>query len=222
MARKIPLVTGEFYHVFNRGIDNRPIFLDKRDYRRAKEALDFYRFANLQTKLSHLFLLPLEERKRTLAELKKDGQRLVEIISFCFMPNHFHFLLRQNLDGGISKFLGDFTNSFTRYFNTRHNRVGPLFQGVFKAVHIETEEQLLHVSRYIHLNPLVSFVVEEKGFEAFPWSSLPEFLAGKGKICQVEIILSHFKSPVAYKEFVLDHADYAKKLEKIKHLLIEN
>ena len=222
MARKIPLVTGEFYHVFNRGVENRPVFLDKKDYRRAKEALEFYRFANLPVKLSHLFLLSSEDRKKILSDLKKKDQKLVEIVSFCFMPNHFHFLLKQAVENGISKFLGNFTNSFTRYFNTRHKRVGPLFQGVFKSVHIETEEQLLHVSRYIHLNPLVSFVVGEKDFETFPWSSLPEFLTGKGGICQTEIILGHFKSPLAYKEFVLDQADYAKKLEAIKHFLLEN
>lgn len=85
----------------------------------------------------------------------------LEIISYCLMPNHFHLLVKQVIDHGIVKCLNNFSNSYTRYFNIRHDRVGPLFQGRFKAVRIETDEQLLQVSRYIHLNPVASSLIEE-------------------------------------------------------------
>ena len=84
------------------------------------------------------------------------------------MPNHFHLLLKQTIDNGISHFLSKFTNSYTKYFNTKYNRVGPVFQGVFKSVHIESDEQLMHLSRYIHLNPVVSAVVEKQNLLSYP------------------------------------------------------
>ena len=76
----------------------------------------------------------------------------MEIICYCLMPNHLHLLLRQLMDGGISKFMSNFANSYTRYFNTKSKRKGPVFEGKFKAKRIETDEQLLHLSRHIHLN----------------------------------------------------------------------
>lgn len=93
------------------------------------------------------------------------------------MPNHFHLLLKQTKENGISKLVANFQNSYTRYFNLKNERVGPLFQGVFKALRVKTDEQLIHVSRYIHLNPYSSSVI--KSFEElkrYPWSSVEEYL----------------------------------------------
>lgn len=216
------MVTGEFYHVFNRGIDRQPVFRSKRDYEQACLGLSYYRFAQLPLKLSRFKDLSCEEKNNVLASLNKGQNVLVKIISFVLIPNHFHFLLLQTKNKGISTFLSKFTNSYTKYFNIKNKRVGDLFQGVFKAVRVETEEQLLHLSRYIHLNPLVSFVVKEKDFLSYSWSSLPHFLQGKSSLCWMEPVLSNFTSPNGYKNFILDHADYAKKLEKIKHLTLEN
>jgi putative transposase len=139
------------------------------------------------------------------------------------MPNHFHLLLRQEAEGGISSFMKHLTDSYTRYFNTKYNRVGPLYQGAFKAVRIETDEQLLHVSRYIHLNPLVSLLVNEKDFLDYPWSSM-QYYRGKDETLNrvtMKPILEHFKSANDYIKFVLDQADYGKALEKIKHMIFE-
>lgn len=153
----------------------------------------------------------------------QEGKRLIEFVCFCFMSNHFHFLLKQSKDNGISKFMGQFENSYTRYFNTKYNKNGPILQGRFKAVMVEDDYQLLHLSRYIHLNPYSSFVVKNLAdLESYPWSSLPEYLGKtEREICNKEIILSNFKTIEDYQQFVFDQADYQRNLEKIKHLLLE-
>src|SRR3989344_6023360 len=134
------------------------------------------------------------------------------------MPNHFHLLVKQLQENGISKTLSNFANSYAKYFNTRNNRNGPLFQGIFKAVRVESNEQLLHLSRYIHLNPIVSFVTKEENLEDYVWSSLKEYLNTPIKgFCKKDYILSQFKSIDEYKKFIKDQISFAKELEKIKH-----
>ena len=115
-----------------------------------------------------------------------------------------------------------FENSYARYFNIKYDRVGPLFQPMFKAVRIETEEQFLHVSRYIHLNPTSSYLIKIKDLKNYPWSSFAGFLDAKFlQFVNPKLVLSHFKSKEAYRKFVLDQADYQRKLELIKHLTLE-
>lgn len=148
------------------------------------------------------------------------NKKIVDIVCYCLMPNHFHILLRQKRDGGITEFTSKLSNSYTKYINIKNNRVGPLFQGNFKAVHVETNEQLLHISRYIHLNPLVSYVARD--LDNYKWSSYPEFVSFIGsEVCDKKIILDQFKSPEEYKRFVLNQADYGKNLEVIKHQLLD-
>lgn len=221
--RKLIFANDEIYHIFNRGVEKRPTFTNKRELDRALLTLDFYRFAKLPIKLSKFLLLPNDESIQLLKRIKNDLEKLVEIICFCLMPNHFHFLLKQKLENGISTFTANFTNSYTKYFNTRRERVGPLFQGIFKAVRIESDEQLIHVSRYIHLNPVSSFLIEPKQLESYDWSSFPEYMGlSDKKISNPEIVLDLFTSTQHYKQFVLDQVDYARKLEQIKHLILED
>ena len=100
--------------------------------------------------------------------------------------------------------------------------MGPLFQGTFKAVRIGSEEQLIHVSRYVHLNPVSSFLIETEELESYKWSSYPEYLSLIDRnIVDKEIVLNFFASLEKYKKFVLDQVDYARKLEEIKHLALE-
>lgn len=219
--RYTPLANGEYYHIFNRGITRQPIFLDKRDYQRFIDTLYYYRFLSLSVKLSRFLTMPEEDKQNIMINLENTAQRQVEIVCYVFMPNHFHLLLKQTSDKGISNYMRLILNSWTKFFNNKHNRKGSLFQGVFKAVRVETDEQLIHLSRYIHLNPLVSYVVNEKDFLSYPWSSLPDFLKGKSSLVDVSLILTHFPSPTSYQKYVLDQADYAKELESIKHLALE-
>lgn len=220
--RKLVFANDEIYHVFNRGVEKRPTFADKRELNRALLTLDFYRFAKPPVKLSKFLTIPKDQQEKFLDNIKKEFDRLVEIICFCLMPNHFHFMFRQKLANGISTFTSNFTNSYTKYFNTKHERIGPLFEGIFKAVRIESEDQLIHTSRYIHLNPVSSFLIEPEDLESYQWSSYPEFLGLSDKNLTIKkFVLNFFPTIDAYKKFVLDHADYARQLELIKHLTLE-
>lgn len=220
--RKLIFANDEIYHVFNRGVERRPTFTNKWELDRALLTLGFYRYAQLPTKLSKFLVLPPNKQNELLTNLEKNYEKLVEIICFCLMPNHFHFMLKQKLEDGISTFISNFTNSYTKYFNTKHERAGPLFQGTFKAVRIETDEQLVHVSRYIHLNPTSSFLIKPEELENYHWSSYPEYLNFSGQhLTSKNIILDLFSSKEEYKKFVLDQMDYARQLEIVKHLVLE-
>lgn len=221
-GRLTPLVNNQIYHVFNRGTNHQPTFLNKLEYKRAKLVIDFYRFSNLSTKLSKFLTLSNDDRTKIVDNLRTKNDRWIDILAYCLMPNHFHFLLKQVRDKGISKFLGNLQNSYTRYFNIKNERDGSLFLDQFKARLITTDEQLTHVSRYIHLNPYTSYVV--KDFDSllqYPWSSLSEYLEYKPEICELETIMSYFKTPKAYQKFIEDQADYQRQLHKIQHLALE-
>lgn len=219
--RKTVFATGEIYHVYNLGVEKRPTFTDKREYDRALLTLDFYRHEGIFASLAQVLKLNLEKRDFFLTQLKNSKKNLVDILGYCLMPNHFHLLLRQVLDGGIPNFVGNFSNSYTRFFNTKHDRIGHLFQGVFKAVRIEDDEQLIHVLRYIHINPVVSALIKETDLESYPYSSFSEYLAKKENICNKKLILEHFGSIEKLKDFTYDQIDYGRRLEAIKHLVIE-
>lgn len=221
-SRITPLVTSHVYHVYNRGVARQPTFFSKRDYERIMLTFRYYRLYKPPRKLSYFLELPAPEREPWLLHQEKELTKLVEIVCFVLMPNHFHMLLRQLVDSGITTCLRNSLNSYTKFINTKYQRPGPLFQGEFKAIRMETDEQLLHVSRYIHLNPLVSSVVREDKLRTYPWSSLPVYLgSATSPYLSPTIVLNQFSPNNRYESFVFDHADYAKKLENVKHLLLE-
>lgn len=136
------------------------------------------------------------------------------------MPNHIHLLLTQVREGGVTEFISKISNSYTKYFNTKNKRVGPLFQGEFKAVHIDSDEQLLHVSRYIHLNPIVSYL--SKSLDDYQWSSFHEYVnTVSQEFCEKDIILRQFTDKLKYRQFLFDQENYGKTLESIKHQLLD-
>lgn len=211
-SRIFPFVNGQFYHIYNRGTEKRPIFENRRDQNRFIQTMCYYQLEGPKPKFSNSFNNPF-------FKLNID-KKIIDIVCYCLMPNHFHFLLRQLKEGGITEFISKLSNSYTKYFNTKHKRVGPLLQGEFKAVLVESDEQLLHLSRYIHLNPLVSYVVKDLGL--YNWSSYGEYINTNFKgLCSKDDILDFFKTPNKYKQFVLDQIDYGEKLELIKHELLE-
>jgi putative transposase len=213
--------TGGYYHVYNRGVNKSNIFTNKRDCNQGLLSMNYYKFEKPPFKLSRFKALTTTEQTRLLSSLMSTEQKLVEILCFVLMPNHFHFLLKQKLENGISIFMRRFSNSYARYFNVSHNWIGHLFQGQFKIVEIESEAQLIHVSRYIHLNPYVSGLAAKDNLEQYLWSSYPDYLSKRLDRVDPTEILNIFKSPLAYKEFTLNHADYARELEFIKHKAID-
>jgi len=220
-TRKTPFVNGQIYHVFNRGVNLNSVFFDKRDYERAIKLLEFYQVGDAPIRYSK-FVKATGELRKYFEESLKKMQRVVDLICFCLMPNHFHLLLRQIEEGGIVKFVRNFQIGYSRYLNEKEKRSGALFQGQFKAVRVENDEQLIHVSRYIHLNPYSSYLVKDlTELEKYPWSSYPEYIFDIDGICQKELIFSIFKRKEDYRKFILDNADYQRKLERIKHLVLE-
>ena len=218
--RKIILANQQIYHVYNRGVERRPIFTTKREFERMIITIWFYHFAQIGIHLSQYLVLPKQEQQVFQERLLEKPQS-VSILAFCLMPNHFHFILRQEMEEGVSRFVANITNSYTKYFNLKRKRVGPLFQGTFKAVWVETDDQFLHLTRYIHLNPISSFLVRPEYLEVYPWSSYSEYLSpSEMKICNSEAI-HRLISLKNYHQFVYNQVDYAQKLEKIKHLILD-
>ncbi len=212
-GRAITLITGELYHLYNRGNEKRIIFLGSRDFKRFLLTLFYYQFLGPKTSFSKF-------SKQKLIQLNTVGaKKLVEIICYCLMPNHFHLLIRQLQDRGVSTYLSQVSNSYTKYFNTKYKRVGALFQGAFKAVRVETDEQFIHLSRYIHLNPVVSGIAEK--LDDYQWSSYKEYINGETFICSTSEILNYFPSSEEYKIFLEDQFEYGKTLELLKHKIIE-
>ncbi len=221
-ARNTPLVTNHYYHVFNRSLARMPIFSYKSDYYRALDLLYYYNFKNPPYSLSKLKKADRKIRENIYQELEKKANCLVKIIAYCLMPNHYHLLIKQVQENGIMLFIRNFQNGYAKYFNLKNERRGSLFESRFKAVLIEDDNQLLHLSRYIHLNPYSSFLVKtKKALLEYCWSSLPVYLKKSTGFCQPDIILGQFKNRKDYLNFVFDQADYQRNLERIKHLTCE-
>ncbi|MBI4185710.1 transposase [Candidatus Berkelbacteria bacterium] len=208
-------VTDGFYHVYNRGVAKQPLFVNDSDRDHLLKTLSFYLESEPPKRLS---IVSDELLLETLSQLVTSP--LVEILAYCLMPNHFHLLVKQRSDGGVSTFLRRAQNSYTRYYNTKYYRVGTMFQGRFHAVEVTTDAQLLHVSRYIHLNPVVARL--SKKASDYNWSSYPQYVQGQGnRLCNPSMILAMAHSPENYDQFVTDYMDYAISLHDYKDLLLD-
>lgn len=149
------------------------------------------------------------------------NDKLIEVIAYCIMPTHYHFLVVQKKENGILKFISKTCNSYSHFYNLKKERQGPLFQGKFKAVRIRGIEQLLHLSRYIHLNPVTDYIVEDP--ENFEFSSYKDYLGErKSNFINPEVILSEFSTIKDYQQFVMDRKNYQRDLAQIKHLILDN
>lgn len=209
--RTVKFTDEGFYHIYNRGLRKLPIFNLKRDYSHFLDAMFYYQIENPKPKFSTYRIskiFPIDQSKK-----------IVDILCYCLMPNHFHLLIRQVRTGGISEFMRRFTHSYTKYRNVKYDFQGPVFQGMFKAVAVESDEQLLHLSRYIHINPFVSSLVTD--LELYKWSSYPDYLKRNNAQVNVEEILGFFDSPNSYRQFVNDQKEYGQTLEVLKRLTID-
>jgi putative transposase len=162
----------------------------------------------------------LQEKLDIKSKRKPANEHIVNIIAYCFMPTHIHLILKQLEDNAISIYMNNILNSYTRYFNIRHKRKGPLWEGRFKKVRVVSDEQLLHLTRYIHLNPVTSNLIKEP--EQWSASSYQEYLNkcdGAQKMTSFEDILDI--SPKAYQEYVQERKDYQKELKAIKDMLFD-
>ena len=213
MPRRVVSVSNDqIYHVFNRGVEKRDIFKQPRDYQRFLQTVYYYQYLGPKPKFSVLSKINFEKFNPSTDSM------LVDIYAYCLMPNHFHFLLKQIKDNGVAIFISQFINSYTRYFNTKYSRIGHLFQGSYKVVLVEDEEQFLHLSRYIHLNPRIASPTQD--LDSYKWSSWNQYTLGKAGLCNTKEILGMI-TVENYKDFVHEQIEYAESLHKLKHKLID-
>lgn len=217
--RNFILTTGEIYHIFNRSIAKESIFSTLRHLHKLLEIVNYYRFPQ-SLRLSKFKVLP-KELKLDYVESSKSKTPLVEIYAFAIMPNHYHFLLKQNQDKGIVTFISNFQNSYAKFYNLKHDRSGSLFQKPFKGKRIEDDEQFIHVSRYIHLNPITSYLLEFKNLIDSPWTSYSHYGSSDlESFIDKQVLMVYFKSFESYSNFLADQEGYQKTLALIKdHLL---
>ncbi|MCG2725615.1 MAG: transposase [Elusimicrobia bacterium] len=207
--RKDALVTNEIYHIFNKSIADYKIFNTSNDFLRIKQNLLYYQSPKDTSFSVFIRSNEIEHSQKNIS---------VKIIAYCIMPTHFHLILKQLDNGGISKYINNISNSYSRYFNIKHNRKGPLWQGRFKNVLVKDDEQLLHLTRYIHLNPVTSNLIDKP--ETWEYSSYREYLnLEKNKLCDFSEVLSI--DPKDYKKFVNDRINYQRELAKVSHLILE-
>ena len=138
--RKDPFAFGEYYHLYSRGVDKRKVFLNAQDYR----------------KFQFLMYVCNSEKSIVLRNIRKSfdrGETIVDIGAFCLMPNHFHILVREKIENGISLFMRKLLTGYSMYFNLKHDRKGKLFDGAFKAINASDDRYLKYLYSYIHLNP---------------------------------------------------------------------
>lgn len=198
-----------YYHVYNRGVAKLPIFLDDQDY---KVFLSYLK----------IYLSEPDKNDKTFPSHKLQnyfGQ--TKLLAYCLMPNHFHLFLWQKEINSITRFMKSLSTKYSMYFNKKYKRVGPVFQGIFKAVTVSDEQQFLFLSKYIHRNPFTSGINPE--VIDYPYSSYRNYL---GLIHQDWIdtseILSYFSSTRlanSYKAFIeeLDERD----LPTIKEIMLD-
>ena len=207
--RKTAFVENEFYHIYNRGVDKRPVFSDKNDLERFFLSMQEF---NALKPIGSIFENSFNKNK----DGKNDPQ-LVQFIAFCLNPNHFHFILVQLEERGIEKFMHRLGTGYTKYFNERCSRSGALFQGRFKANHINSNEYLLHASVYVNLNYKVHKLKPSNNLFQSSWN---EYLdENYPSICSKDMILDQFKSRKKYEKFAESTLDTI--LKKRRDLVTE-
>lgn len=214
--RTIPIIPGEYYHVFNRGNNKQLLFLDTRDWIRFLFLIIYLQspiiFPNISRQISrYVQNRAFNITKDIIEDVVKE--RHVELVNFALMPNHFHLTLYESKNGGIANYMQRILCAYTKYFNTKYDKSGHLLQGPYKAVHIENNEQLLYLSSYIHKNPKELSEWKNKEYQ-YPWSSYQDYIGENrwSKLLQQNIILNQFPNKKEYGCFV--KSSPAKELEE--------
>lgn len=222
MTRSVIIAPNEFYHVYNRGIEKRKIFLTHADHER---------FIALLYLANQFEATDLKYQGRSMSEIKnRAGNPLVEIVAYCLMSNHFHLLLREKVEGGIARFMQKLTTGYTMYFNKRNDRSGPLFQGTYKASHVQDDFYFRYLISYIHLNPvkIIDPLWKENGIqdrlraerylERYAYSSYPDYLGEvrpHGRLLEKSIANDIFPAVSDFKECVTEWLTYDADQDKV-------
>ena len=210
MNRKFQFSIGEFYHLYNRGINKMPIFLNVFDKKRFIKLLFV-----CNSRKSVVFK---SIQGQSLDDIDR-GETLVDIGIYCLVPNHFHLLIKEKTENGISEFVKKVATGYSMYFNKKYERTGSLFEGPFKAKRIDTDEYLKYIFSYIHLNPIkiidsqwkenkITDRVKAKNYlQKYPYSSYFEYIGGKRqeeKILEKDSFPEYFSQPKEFDDFIND------------------
>jgi putative transposase len=229
--REINFVNGEYYHIYNRGVDRRRIFDSFDDYNRFVQSAYLFndeKFVSTRDPLDKVVLLSGSE------VFGRDQVPHVGIKAFSLMPNHYHFFMRQNRDHGISRYFHKLNKGYSRYYNNKNNRSGALFEGSFKIKHIDSDAYFEHIAAYIHLNPLELYgvpwrtgVVEdwEKSKELlskYMWSSHPAYLSGNQDfpLVDLDFFKNMYRNPSDYLDYLKQWSTREMPVSLLKHLAV--
>ncbi len=227
----------QIYHIYNRGVEKRDVFMDDKD--RFRFIHDLFEF-NDEAPAKNIYyknpqLQSYEVGLRKIEKTKKNEPRqcIIEILAFCLMTNHFHLLLKQKREKGVVNFMQKLGTGYTNYFNKKYERVGPLFQGKFKAVLIENESHFIHLPYYIHANPLsiINLDWQEKitnrqkaikFLESYRWSSYLDYIGKKNfpSVTQRDFLSEFFEGPNQYKKDMNKWLEEIN-LQEIKDIILE-
>ena len=226
MATRIPFEIDEWYHCYNRGVDKRTTFTTSDEYQRFLLSL----FLANQEASVHISNTGFKTVYEALAEYQwEEATALVEIGAYCLMPNHFHLVLREKVEGGIGRFMQKIATGYTMYFNKRHDRTGSLFAGTFKSKHLLDDRYLKQAISYVHLNPAELYDPKwksgaadlyhvQKQLQQYPYSSLSDFLAQdlpKTKIISNSIFDYYEEIPTLEEMTTIAHLYYAESNIKV-------
>lgn len=225
MKRKTSFGINNFYHVFNRGVEKRKIFLTNKDYQRFLLLL-FFCNGSVPIQMKEILRQGFSQGP-SLGKFER-GKQLVDIGAYCLMPNHFHLLLKERVENGVTNFMRKLCTGYSMYFNIKNNRVGSLFQSRFGAQHLDKDIYLKYIFAYIHLNPiklaepswkeenyfknLKNVKEAEKFLENYYWSSYGKYI-GKNNtdpILNTRAFPKYFDNIKEFKNFINNWLNYFK------------
>lgn len=213
--RALQFINREHYHIFNRGVDKRIIFSEQEDIDRFFQSIKAF---NTLNPIGSIYEHSFKEDK--LGSLASKLDKLVNFICYCLNSNHYHFILEQLTDNGIEKLMHRLGTGYTNYFNNKYDRSGSLFQGTFKAVHINSNEYLLHLSAYVNLNDKIHEKLKLGSLA--PKSSWDEYTNKNTEaFCSKDIILGQFKNRGEYKKFAKTSLEWIKENKEATKFLLE-
>ncbi|MFZ2484746.1 MAG: transposase [Minisyncoccia bacterium] len=210
--RRFGIAPGEHYHICNRGVNKQVIFHDRGDYDRFLFLILYFQSPINFSQIGRVIKEFVKHRVLDISEeiVKK---RTVELVAFCIMPNHFHLIMKELEEGGIAAYMQRVLNAYSKYYNTKYNKTGHVFQGPYRAIHITDDRQLLYLSTYIHRNPreISRWANKEDHYE---WSSYQDCIEESrwGNLLVPEVLMGEFKNKDEYRKFV--KTSPAKLLEK--------
>lgn len=223
--KRCVLATGETYHIYNKSVRNLKIFSSKAFCKRFLELLWYYQFTPQIMSYSTFKKLPIELQLNLTTTITSQS-RQVECLGFVLMPNHYHLLLTQLEEDGIRNYVACIQKAFSLWLGLHTHTQGPVFKPRFRGRHVSSTEELLHTMRYIHLNPVTSYIITPDEIDSYKWSSWPaytnsESAVGRASIVNPVPVLSQFLSLAEFRRFVLDQANYQRQLKYFKDLNID-